>query len=149
MRKLDLVPGLFLIALSLGVILGTRGLAVWDGFTPGARFFPLVVGGLGLLLAALLIWQQWRGTDPGQIDRPDRAALVRVGLTIVALSALALGAPRIGMVPMLAVFSLFILLVVLRQRFLPSIVTAAVIAGGTHLVFARLLAVPLPAPFGL
>lgn len=56
MPKLDLAPGLFLIALSLGVILGTSGLAVWDGFTPGARFFPLVVGGLGLLLAALLLW---------------------------------------------------------------------------------------------
>ncbi|WP_374427468.1 tripartite tricarboxylate transporter TctB family protein [Tabrizicola sp.] len=149
MRKLDLAPGLFLIALSLGVILGTSGLAVWDSFTPGARFFPLVVGGLGLLLAALLFWQQWRGTDPGQVDRPDRAALVRVGLTIAGLAALALGAPRIGMVPTIAAFSLFILLVVLRQRLLPSVVTTAVIAGGTHLVFARLLAVPLPAPFGL
>ena len=42
-----------------------------------------------------------------------------------------------------------ILLVVLRQRLVPSVVTTAVIAGGTHLVFARLLAVPLPATFGL
>jgi len=51
-------------------------------------------------------------------------------------------------VPMLAVFSLFILLVVLRQRALPSLITAAVITAVIDLLFVRLLAVPLPAPFG-
>jgi hypothetical protein len=31
---------------------------------------------------------------------------------------------------------------------LPTMLTTLVIAGGTHLVFVRWLAVPLPAPFG-
>lgn len=149
MRKLEMVPALFMIAASLAVILGTGELAVWDGFTPGARFFPLFVGGLGLLLAAVLLWQQWRGTDTGLVDRPGTSALARVFLTVAGLIGLAAGAPVIGLVPMLAVFSLFILLVVLRQRVLPSVVTAAVIAGGTYLVFVQMLAVPLPAPFGI
>jgi hypothetical protein len=49
---------------------------------------------------------------------------------------------------MLAVFVLFILLVVLRQRVLPSLMTAVLITGGVYLLFVRMLAVPLPAPFG-
>ena len=149
MRKLEIVPALFMIVVSLAVILGTGELAVWDGFTPGARFFPLFVGGFGLLLAAILLWQQWRGADTILIDRPDRQSIMRVALTVAALVAMAVGAPVVGLVPMLAVFSLFILLVVLRQRFLPSVVTTAVIAGGTYLIFVQMLAVPLPAPFGI
>lgn len=149
MRKREMVPALFLIALSLGVILGTRGLAVWDGFTPGARFFPLLVGGLGLLLAALLLWQQWRGVDHGMVDLPDRAALGRVALTMAGLVALAAGAPVVGLVPMLAAFALFMLMAVLRQPIGPSVATSVVIAGGAYVVFVRMLSVPLPAPFGL
>ena len=102
-----------------------------------------------LFLAALLLWQQRRGTNSGTVDRPDRAALARVALTVAGLVALAGGATLVGMVPMLAAFSLFILLVVLRQPVLPSVVTAGVIAGATYLVFVRMLGVQLPAPFGL
>lgn len=149
MRRLEMFPALFMIAVSLAVIVGTGELSVWDGFTPGARFFPLFVGGFGLFLAAVLLWQQWRGADTSLVDRPDRQSMTRVALTVAALVALAAGAPMIGLVPMLAVFSLFILLVVLRQRFLPSVVAAAVIAGGTYLIFVQMLAVPLPAPFGI
>ena len=148
MRKLEMVPALFMIAASAVVILGTQSLAVWDGFTPGARFFPLFVGGIGLVLAALLLWQQWRGTDNSTVDRPDKAALVRVALTVAGLVTMAAGATVIGLVPMLAAFSMFMLLAVLRQPVLPSVITAAVIAGGTYLVFVRMLGVQLPAPLG-
>lgn len=147
-RKLEMAPAWFMIVASLAVIFGTADLAVWDGFTPGARFFPLFVGGIGLLLAGLFLWQQWSGADTSTVDRPGASALARVVLTIAGLIAMAFGAPVIGLVPMLAVFSLFILLVVLRQRPLPSVITASVIAGGTYLVFVRMLAVPLPAPIG-
>jgi hypothetical protein len=149
MRKLEMVPAAFMIAASLAVILGTRELAVWDGFTPGARFFPLFVGGIGLVLAALLLWQQWRGADTGMVDRPERTALVRVLLTVASLVAMAAGAPLLGLVPMLALFSLFTLLVVLRQPVLPSVVATTVIAGGTYVVFVWMLGVSLPSPFGI
>jgi hypothetical protein len=149
MRLLESVPALFLVGASAAVMLGTIGLAMWDGFTPGARFFPVVVGTVGLVLAAVLLWQQWRGTDAGTVDRPDAPALARVGLTVLALTGLAAGAPVIGLVPMLGVFALFVLLVVLRQRVASSLTTAAVIVVGVHLIFVRWLAVPLPAPFGL
>lgn len=148
MRKLESVPGLFMIAASAAVILGTAGLSIWDGITPGARFFPLAVGGAGIVLALLLLWQLWTGADRTEVDRPAPDALMRVGLTVAGLVALAAGAPRIGLVPMLAVFAAFMLLVVLRQRLLPTLATTLVIAGGTHLVFVRWLAVPLPAPLG-
>jgi hypothetical protein len=149
MRLLKAVPSLFMIAAALAVMLGTADLSVWDGFTPGARFFPLVVGTVGLILSALLLWQQSRGADRGELDLPDRPGFVRVVLTVVALVGLAAGAPLIGLVPMLVLFCGFLLIVVLHQRPMPSIATALGIALGTHLVFARWLSVPLPAPFGI
>jgi hypothetical protein len=149
MRLVDASPALFMIVASLATIIGTAGLAVWDGFTPGARFFPLIVGGIGLVLAGLLLWQQWRGTDAERAELLDRSAATRVGLTVAALVGLAAGAPLVGLVPMLLLFVLFMLLAVLRQRLLPSLVSALVIVGGVHLVFVRWLSVALPAPLGL
>jgi hypothetical protein len=148
MQKRDAIPALFMIAASGTVFFGTAGLNFWDGVTPGARFFPAGVAGVTLALALALLWTQLRGTDQGVVDVPDRPALLRVALTVVGLFVLAAGAPVIGLVPMLMVFCAFMLIVVLRQRPLPTLITTLVIGVGTHLVFMRWLAVPLPAPFG-
>jgi hypothetical protein len=148
MQKRDAVPALFMIAASGTVFFGTAGLNFWDGVTPGARFFPAGVAGVTLLLALALLWTQLRGTDQGFVDVPDRPALLRVGLTVVGLVTLAAGAPVIGLVPMLMLFAAFMLVAVLRQRLLPTAITTLVIGLGTHLIFVRWLAVPLPAPFG-
>lgn len=148
MQKRDAIPALFMIAASGTVFFGTAGLNFWDGVTPGARFFPAGVAGVTLLLALALLWTQVRGTDEGVVDVPDRSALLRVGLTVAGLVALAAGAPVIGLVPMLMVFAAFMLVAVLRQHLLPTAITTLVIGLGTHLIFVRWLAVPLPAPFG-
>lgn len=148
MKILATLPALFLIGLAILIAIGTSGLRYWDGITPGAAFFPVWLAGAGALLAVILLFQQSRGHSLGDIELPDASGFLRVVMTIAAMIAMGLIAPVIGMVAAVAVFIGFMLVVVLRQALLPSIVTAAVVAGTIELVFVRWLGVALPAiPF--
>ncbi|WP_103333822.1 tripartite tricarboxylate transporter TctB family protein [Pseudotabrizicola formosa] len=140
-------PAIFMITLALGVILGTQGLRFWDGMTPGARFLPGWLAGAAIVLSATLLLTQWRGTDAGAPDLPDAPGARRVGATLIALIILGLMIPVLGMVPAVAIFILFQLLIVQRAAALPSLVTAGIISVGIEMIFARWLGVPLPAPF--
>jgi hypothetical protein len=149
MRPIEAVPALFILALAAGVFFGTAGLNYWDGATPGARFFPAALALAGTVVAVLLLWAQRRGVERVEVEPLDRDRALRVGATLAALVALAAGVPVVGFVPMLALFVLGVLLVILRQRLVPSVAAAVIVAGFVHIVFVRWLAVPLPMPFGL
>lgn len=146
MRLLQAVPAVFMICLAVGVLAGTAGLNLWDGFTPGARFFPAWLAGAGVLLSAALLLTQWRGTDAGELDLPDRTGAMRVLATVVGLVGFALLTTQVGLMPSLILFVLYMLLGVLRAPLWPSILTAAVLAVGVEGIFVRWLAVPLPVP---
>jgi len=145
-RPVEAVPAIFMIALSVAIMLGTADLRYWDGTTPGARFFPTWVAGAALLLGVLMLIAQRRGTDGGSLDLPNRSGALRAGLILAGMTALALAAPVIGMVPAVALLMGFLLLVVLRQPLVPSVVTTAIVAIGIEAIFVRWLGVPLPAP---
>lgn len=148
MRLAKAVPGIVLLLVAAGAFLGTAELSYWNGASPGARFFPAGLAVAGAAVGLLLLWAQWRGVERVEIEFPDVIGAARVAATVAALAALAYGAPRVGVTPMLVAFVLFMLLGVLRRRLLPSLAAAAVVAGLTHLVFIRMLSVPLPTPFG-
>ena len=137
-------PALFMIGLSALVFVGTSELRIWRGITPGPRFFPIILASVGVLLGVLLLVSQWRGTDAGMLDLPGRYGAQQVGAIIVLLVLFAAGTPIIGMVPMVAVFALATLLLVMRQRLLPSLTAAAIIALGIQVVFVQWLSVALP-----
>jgi hypothetical protein len=149
MRPIEAVPALFILALAAAVFFGTAGLNYWDGATPGARFFPAALALAGTLVALLLLWAQARGFERVDVEPLARDGALRVGATFAALVALAAGVPAVGFVPMLAVFVLAVLLVILRQRLVPSVAASVIVAGFVHIVFVRWLAVPLPMPLGL
>lgn len=149
MRMLAAVPAIFMIALSVGILVGTAGLRYWDGTTPGSGFLPTWLAGAGILLSLLLLLALRRGTDAGSLDLPDRAGAQRVALALAGMAVYALAMPAVGALPMLALFLAFMLLVVLRQRLVPSLATTAIVVLVLDLVFVRWLAVPLPAPFGI
>lgn len=149
MRPLEMVPAAFLLLVAGVVFFGTSGLSYWNGVTPGARFFPAILAGVATIVAILLVVAQRRGIERVDLDLPSPRAAARVLVTILALMALAYGAPRLGFVPMLAAFVLVMLRVVLRRRTGPSLLTSAIVAGFVHLVFVRWLAVPIPMPFGV
>jgi hypothetical protein len=145
-RLIAAIPALFMLVVALGILLGTSGLRFWDGFTPGPRFFPGWLAGLGVVLALGLLITQSRGTDAAEMELPTLRGVIVVGKTMAGLVALALLAQPLGMVPALALFALFMLLGVLRAPLLPSLLTTTIIAGGIEGIFVRWLAVPLPAP---
>lgn len=144
MRLLQAVPAIFMICLAVGVMAGTAGLSFWDGFTPGARFFPAWLAGAGVILSVALLITQWRGTDAGQLDLPSRTGGLRVLATVVGLVVLALLSTQVGMLPALVLFVLYMLLAVLRAPLWPSLLTALILAVGIEGIFVRWLAVPLP-----
>lgn len=146
-RFLMAAPAIFMIILAIGVIAGTQGLRFWDGMTPGARFLPGWLSGAAIVLSATLLLTQWRGTDAGAPDLPDAAGARQVGATMTALVILGLMIPVVGMVPAVAIFILFQLLIVQRAAALPSLLTAVFVSVGIEMIFARWLGVPLPAPF--
>jgi hypothetical protein len=148
MRPIEAVPALFILVLAAGVFFGTAGLNYWDGATPGARFFPAALALAGTAVALLLLWAQARGVERVEVEPLARDGAMRVGATLAALVALAAGVPVAGFVPMLALFVLGVLLFILRQRLVPSVATAVIVAGFVHVVFVRWLAVPLPMPLG-
>jgi hypothetical protein len=147
-RPTDYAPAIFMIVLSIAIFAGTAGLKYWDNTTPGARFLPVWLSGTGVLLGVLLCVALMRGGDGGMTDLPDRTGLARAALTLSAMAVFTLAAPLIGMVPVLALFMIFMLVAVLRQRLVPSLITTAIVAIGVKLIFVRWLSVPLPAPFG-
>lgn len=146
MRFLAALPALFMIGLSLLVGLGTMGLRYWDGVTPGPAFFPVWLAAAGAFLAVILLIQQFRGHSLGDLDFPDRIGFLRVGATLAAMVGMGLISPILGMVPAVALFIGFMLTLVLRQKLVPSLLTAVGVAVGVEIVFVRWLGVSLP-PF--
>lgn len=146
MRLIEAVPALFMIALSAAILIGTNELPYWADTTPGSRFFPMWLAGVGILLSAVLLFELYRGREPSGVDLPSGSATYRVGMTVFGMAALALITPLVGMVLAVALFMAFLLFFVLRQKPLPSLATVVIVTVGIELIFVRWLGVSLPGP---
>jgi hypothetical protein len=148
-KKSDLLPALFMLALSAAMAFDTRRLSFWDDTTPGPAFLPMWLAIAGALLFVLRLAEARRASMP-PVQWPDRAALGRVGSIFAALVAVPLLAPLLGLLPALALLVLFVVLAVLRQRLWPSLATAALTIGLIYAIFVGWLGVALPkGPLGL
>lgn len=146
MTRLDLVTGAAMFLLSSLVLIATWPLAYWSDFAPGPAFLPRWIAGGGLLCALLLLASRLRGTVPAPAAVADEGPvhLGRPATTLVALVALGALFPLLGLRVAAAVFVLFMLLVVVRRRPLPSVAATAVTVLIVHLVFVRWLAIDIP-----
>jgi putative tricarboxylic transport membrane protein len=143
MKKSDVVPALLMLALSAALAAETRGLGFWADTTPGPAFMPVWLALAGVVLFVLRLLEA-RSSVTTTIDWPDRSALVRVALILGGLVAVPIVSPLVGLVPALALFITYFLLVVLRQRLWPSLATLAVTVGLVYAIFVGWLGVPLP-----
>lgn len=147
MRISDAVPALFILALSALAVLGTWRLDYWSGTTPGPSFLPIWVAVVGLPVVVFQLVEAWRAavTEAGAgAEWPGRPALMRAVLGFGGLVAIALLTPLLGMVPSIALFIAFLLLVVLRRPLWPSLATVAVTSGVIQGIFVWWLRLPLP-----
>jgi hypothetical protein len=144
MRLRELIPALFILALSAVMFFGTRHLGYWTETAPGPAFLPTWLATAGALLFALSLAEARR--EGAHLDHgwPDRFALTRVALTFGGLIATPILAPLLGLLVSAVLFMAFLLLIVLRRPLWPSLATAAVTAGLIQAVFVWWLRVPLP-----
>lgn len=146
MRLGDIVPASLLLVLSAAVFLDTRHLEFFDGI-PGPAFLPIWLAVAGCVLFVLRLLEARRLPEAGSADWPDRSGLRRVILTFAGLAAIPLAAPFVGMLAAIVLYIAFLLLVVLRQRLGPSLLTVAVTAGVVYGIFVLWLGIALPKGF--
>ena len=145
MRWAEIGTALAMLALAVVVILGTRDLPYWADFAPGGAFMPVWVAVATVLLALALLVEAARRSASEPADWPDRRGLRRVVLIVAGLWAVVALASTLGLITSAAAFILFMLLVVLRTPWLPSLVAVAVTILLIYGIFVAWLGIALPA----
>ena len=144
MRTLDVAPALIMLGLSAVVYAGTRDLAYWSEFTPGPAFLPTWVAGAGVLISIVILAQALRAGGTAKPEWPDRAGGVRVLLTTAGLMLCVPLAPHLGFVATTVVFIVGMMLLILRRKLVPSLLTALTTGLLIYTVFVWWLKVALP-----
>lgn len=142
--------GAFLVLFS-GIAYMASQLALLDALGPGPGFFPLILGILGAVLAALLIERTAR--EPAAVFgengddealTPDRAAMFRIASIVVLLAATFLALDRIGYRLTALVFIVLVLLALGVRNLVAIAIVAAAGSFGVFHSFYYWLKVPLP-----
>jgi len=157
MRLSDRFTGLFLVALGALAAYGGSRLPPVPGQQVGPNVFPLVVG-IGLVLCGVMIafgighkFEEEAEADlaahsdqPVEAARPNKLAGLMALLPPGLLLFYVLASERLGFVPtaFAMVLSVAVALGARLKLALPLAVLAPV---GVHLIFSKLLRVPLPA----
>ena len=142
-----------MLLLSGVVFAGTWGLPYWSDYAPGPGFLAVWIAGLGVLLAVLLLARKTRlDSMTVESDAPESLDLAaapvggarRVVSTVIALFAMLVGMPLIGLRASATAFMLFMLLFVLRRNWVSSVAATAITVTLVHLVFVYWLHIDIP-----
>jgi hypothetical protein len=144
MKRLEQLTAILMYLIAAVLILGTGELPAWENAAPGPRFVPIAVAGVSVILASLLLMEARRSDPNTRAEWPDRSGVRRVGLTILGICGFLAVAPWTGFVVGSALFALFMLVVVTRQRLLPSVLVTAIITGLIQGIFISWLEIALP-----
>lgn len=136
---------LAMLLIYVGLLIAGIDLVYWDGYAPASGFAPVWVAISGLVLATLMLFDVGAEAvlDDGPI-LPSREEFRRVVLATGALWLFVVAAPFLGMIPAALALMLFLLLVVLGRRLVPSLVTAFTTTALIYLIFIVWLNVQLP-----
>jgi len=143
-QQVDRWVGAMLALLGTAVMWSSRAFPAVPGQKVGAGFLPGIVGAGILLCALLLVWRSTRAAvyvdaETGrQNERYLPAAVVVAACIGYILLAQRLGFLIVAPLCLVAVFLAF------RSRFMPSLLWAVVGTLVVHVVFYKLLRVPLP-----
>lgn len=113
--SLDILPALFMIAVSVITVLGVSGLHYWSGYSPGPAFTPYWIVAAALVLSLLIIVQTILSKSCNKPEWPERSGIFRILLTSLSLVLILILTPFLGMIITITLFSLFLLLGILRR----------------------------------
>ncbi|MGO4737065.1 tripartite tricarboxylate transporter TctB family protein [Bosea sp. 2KB_26] len=144
----DLLSGLFITALSIYIVTAAVPWGVYGAAGPGPAFFPLIYGGLMLVLGLVLLGRSLFGRrtvsaagEPPAVDPEGRRAAMATWLALAAsIPAMML----LGFLGGFFLFAFFLIKVIFHKPLITSVVAAVAITGGLYLLFQVLLDVDLP-----
>jgi putative tricarboxylic transport membrane protein len=143
-QRVDRWVGLALAVLGAAVLWSARAFPDVPGQKLGASFLPMLVGA-GLVVCSLLLVQRSFRAPPGDAeagDRPREQWLAPVAVVASVAAYLAL-ADRLGFL-LVAPPCLFVLFLTFGRRATEALLWSLGGAAVVHLVFYKLLRVPLP-----
>jgi hypothetical protein len=143
-RRVDFISALVMLALSAIVAGATLHLPYWTAVAPGPAFASFWTAGAGGVIGIALLIQSIRSTDDRAVDWPDSTGLRQVMLGIAAMWLLFFMLAYLGVLIASTIFMLVFLLVVERQRLVPSLITTVITVGLFELVFDLWLGVRFP-----
>jgi putative tricarboxylic transport membrane protein len=142
--------GIFLVLFGGAAYMASK-LALLDALGPGPGFFPLILGILGAVLAALLIERTARQpaaevVENGDVEPlvPDRAAMFRMASIVVLRAATVVARDRIGNRRTALAFLALILPALGVRNVLAIAIVAVAGSFGVFHAFYYWLKVPLP-----
>lgn len=147
LRLTDAAPAVVMLVLSVVITTDTLPLGMWQGFTPGPAFFPVLIAGFTAILAAQLLLKAWLGPAPEATDWPGIAVLRTIGLVYAGLLGFFFLTPVLGMIPAITLFLLTVMIGILRQPAVGSLIASAVTTVLIYVVFVLWLGLPLPKGF--
>jgi putative tricarboxylic transport membrane protein len=144
MRRYDIISGLFLLAVSIGICAGSLQMHVGTFTGPGPGFFPLATGlVLGAFSIIILAQAQKAGSEPVRFWNAG-ANKNAIYLTFFFILVYALLLERIGFIATTILFFLLVSRFVCRHRWTTAVFFALVTSFATYFVFSFLIHAPLP-----
>jgi putative tricarboxylic transport membrane protein len=144
MRKFDVLSGIFLLALSFAICIGSLQLHVGSLTGPGSGFFPLMTG-LALGVFSIFILMEARKAPrewvPFWAPRSNKKGIY---LTVLFMFAYAMLLERIGFVAATILFFILVSRFVSGHRWTTVVFISLVTSFATYFVFSILIRAPLP-----
>lgn len=147
MRLTDAAPAVVMLVLSVVITTDTLPLGMWQGFTPGPAFFPVLIAGFTALLSAQLLFKAYFGAPSEATDWPGGAVLRTISMVYGALLAFFFLTPVLGMIPAIMAFLLIVMIGVLRQPVVGSLCAGVITTALIYVIFVLWLGLPLPKGF--
>ncbi len=151
--RVDQIFALFLILFGFYLIWSGLDYGYMSGTTPGAGFFPVLIGGAISVLSAFNLYRALAGKEKLS-DGVAGRDIVKIALICIALAAVVLVAPFIGLTLSVMAFMLvsgFIIRPSLAPGFLLKLIPVSILFPlFLRLAFGVWLRIPVPTgPFGL
>ncbi|WP_332715593.1 tripartite tricarboxylate transporter TctB family protein [Pelagibacterium mangrovi] len=151
--RVDQLFAIFLIAFGCYIVWSGFDYGYMNGTTPGAGFFPVLIGSAIVVLSVVNLVRNLRGSETlsGGVDRRD---IVKIVLISAALALVIVATPYLGLTLSVIAFMLaagFIIRPTLEPKFLLRLIPVAVLFPlFLRLAFGVWLRIPVPTgPFGL